>query len=543
MKALTEKIRSIGGRIFATLGKSDKLTYRELAKEANTSKSSAFRQAKGIQRRNVHPESALWEHQEGYEWIRMHFFATLLIFGVEQGIGAGTLSRYFKMLRLDTHIGVSPTPIQTRLTQLQDSIIRFQKEVEQNYKDAFKEVIGAADETFFGNALILVFMDLSSGYLILEDMADDRSFDTWFKMLEPRLEQLGVNVHLMVSDRAKALIKLALVGLECDHNADIFHGLHDISKWMGSTLGRRKGTTKRQLDKCESSLEKAEKRGASKAILASKVEQVEEAQAQDRAATQDLDNYRGTIRKISKTVHPFKLDDNKPQDSANVAKELREHDEDIEAQACKHGINDNTGVMKKFKNQIKELVPSIDFWWLYVLTNLIVEQGKRSKVLLDWAMFSLLPTVYWHNQAKKTKNPTLRKEYEKAYQEALVIFYTHALTGTFSEDEILFWQNWAQEMVGKFHRASSAVEGRNGFLSQIYHNHRGLSSKRLKALTVMHNYFITRSDGSTAAQRLFDEKPPDLFEWLLHQMGELPLPRKPRRHVKSNPLNLLPVPA
>lgn len=542
MKALTEKIRSIGVRIFTALGKSDKPTCRELAKEVNTSKSSAQRQLKGIQRRNVNAESFFWEHKEGYEWIRLHFFATLLIFGVEQGIGADTLSRYFIMLRLDTHIGVSPSSIRTRLTQLQDLIIRFQEEVEKSHKGAFKDVIGAADETFFGNLLILVFMDLSSGYLILEDIADDRSFDTWLKMVEPRLEQLGVKVQLMVSDRAKALIKLALSGLECEHNADIFHGLHDISKLMGSTLGRRKGTTKRHLDKCESSLEKAEKRGASKTIVESKVEQVVQARTQDRAATQDLDNYRGAIRKMSKTVHPFNLEDNKPQDSANVEKELREQAKDIEALARKRGINDNTGVMKKFKNQIKELVPSIDFWWLYVLTNLI-RQGKRSKELLDWSMFSLLPTVYWHKQLEKTKNPSLRKEYKKAWKKALVVFHSHALTGTFSEDEILFWQNWAQEMVGKFHRASSAVEGRNGFLSQIYHNHRGLSLKRLKALTVMHNYFITRADGSTAAERLFGEKPPDLFEWLLHQMGELPLPRKSRKYVKSNPLNLLSVPA
>ncbi|WLE97961.1 MAG: hypothetical protein QTN59_03810 [Candidatus Electrothrix communis] len=69
--------------------------------------------------------------------------------------------------------------------------------------------------------------------------------------------------------------------------------------------------------------------------MASKVKQVEEARAQDQKATQDLDNYRGTIRKISKTVHPFKLDDNKPQDSANVAKELREQAKNIETLACK----------------------------------------------------------------------------------------------------------------------------------------------------------------------------------------------------------------
>ena len=403
-------------------------------------------------------------------------------------------------------------------------------------------MIGAADETFFGNVLILVFMDLSSGYLILEDIADDRSFDTWFEMLEPRLEQLGVHVAMLVSGRAKALIKLALVGLECEHNADIFHGMHEISKWMGSTLGRRKSTAKRQLDKCESSLEKAEKRGASKTIVASKVQQVEQARTQDRAAMQDLDNYRGTVRKISKTIHPFNINNNKPQDSANVAKELREQAENIEVLACKHGICDSTGVMRKFNNQIKELVPSIDFWWLYVLTNLI-GQINKSKELLDWAMLSLLPTVYWYNQMKKTKNPTLRKEYKKAWEEALIVFQAHALTGTFSEDEILFWQNWAHEMVEKFYRASSAVEGRNGFLSPIYHNKRGLSSKRLKALTVMHNYFITRLDGSTAAQRLFGEKPPDLFEWLLHRMGELPLPRKAKKRVGINPLNLLSVPA
>ena len=542
MKALTEKIQSTGARIFKVLRKSDNLTYRQLAQEVNTSKSSAFRKVKGMQRRDVYPESFLWEHEEGYEWIRRHFFATLLLFGVQHGIGADTLSLYFKMLRLDTHIGVSPTPIRIRLSQLQDAIIRFQKEVEQNYKDNFKEMIGAADETFFGNALILVFMDLSSGYLILEEIADDRSFDTWFEKLKPRLEELGATVPIMVSDRAKALIKLALDGLQCTHNADIFHGMYEISKWMGSTLGRRKSTTKRQLNKFELSLEKAEKRGASEAVLASKVQQVEQARAQEQAATQDLDNYRGTIRKISETVHPFNLNDNKPQDSASVAKKLQEQAENIEALACKYSIEDSTGVMKKFKNQIRELLPSIDFWWLYAFTNLIM-LGKMCKELQNWAMYHLLPTIYWYKQMKNTKNPTLRKEYKKAWEKALDSFQAHPLTGTFSEDELLFWQNWAQKMVGKFHRASSAVEGRNGFLSQIYHNKRGLNSNNLKVLTVMHNYFTTRADGSTAAQRLFGEKPPDLFEWLLHQMGELPLPRKPRKRIKSNPLNLLSVPA
>jgi hypothetical protein len=35
----------------------------------------------------------------------------------------------------------------------------------------------------------------------------------------------------------------------------------------------------------------------------------------------------------------------------------------------------------------------------------------------------------------------------------------------------------------------------------MYHNGRGLSKKRLKALTVIHNYGIRRTNGTTAAMR------------------------------------------
>ena len=53
VKALPEKILSIGVRIFTAMGKSDKLTCRELTKEVNTSKSSGQCQVKGILGRNV----------------------------------------------------------------------------------------------------------------------------------------------------------------------------------------------------------------------------------------------------------------------------------------------------------------------------------------------------------------------------------------------------------------------------------------------------------------------------------------------------------
>jgi len=52
-------------------------------------------------------------------------------------------------------------------------------------------------------------------------------------------------------------------------------------------------------------------------------------------------------------------------------------------------------------------------------------------------------------------------------------------------------------------RTSSAVEGRNGYLSRLHHSHRGFTEQTLKVLTVIHNFDLKRDDDTTAAQRLF----------------------------------------
>jgi hypothetical protein len=87
--------------------------------------------------------------------------------------------------------------------------------------------------------LILILMDLSSGYLLLETLQDNRSFDTWFAQAAPRLEARGIQVGHAISDRAKALIKLAVVGFECASGADTFHEQYGLSRWLSPAFGRR----------------------------------------------------------------------------------------------------------------------------------------------------------------------------------------------------------------------------------------------------------------------------------------------------------------
>lgn len=78
---------------------------------------------------------------------------------------------------------------------------------------------------------------------------------------------------------------------------------------------------------------------------------------------------------------------------------------------------------------------------------------------------------------------------------------------------------------------------------RVHHNRRGLSPQRLKVSTVIHNFFLKRDDGTTAAERLFGQPFPDLFEYLVENMGELPQPRKSRKRSKPETLTLPTVPS
>jgi len=92
-------------------------------------------------------------------------------------------------------------------------------------------------------------------------------------------------------------------------------------------------------------------------------------------------------------------------------------------------------------------------------------------------------------------------------------------------------QSWAGAHARACQRASSAVEGRNGSLSQMHHNHRGLPMRRYHVWTVLHNVDCRAADGTTPAARFFRRAFPDLFESVLSQIGELPLPRQRRQAI------------
>jgi hypothetical protein len=90
--------------------------------------------------------------------------------------------------------------------------------------------------------------------------------------------------------------------------------------------------------------------------------------------------------------------------------------------------------------------------------------------------------------------------------------------------------NAAKRLATVFQRSSANVEGRNGSFSLRSHQLRGLERPRKReCFTTMHNFFLTRPDGTTAAERFFGQKPRSMFAALLDAVELAPAPLSPPR--------------
>ena len=147
----------------------------------------------------------------------------------------------------------------------------------------------------------------------------------------------------------------------------------------------------------------------------------------------------------------------------------------------------------------------------------------------------LLPLLYWHEQLRRTRCPVQKAQIALVLQAVEDAFARHPCTRQLKPEVLAGWKAWAGEHARAFQRASSAVEGRNGYLSQMQHNHRGLPTRRYPVWTVLHNFDCRAADGTTPASRFFRRPFPDLFECVLSQLDELPLARQRRQAIAASP--------
>ena len=169
-----------------------------------------------------------------------------------------------------------------------------------------RPIIGAVDETFLPR-MMLVFMDLASGSLLMEEMAVQRTYDIWDSLVKARLKMFGVEVSYLVSDRAKALIKLAETGLDCLSIPDVFHLSHELAKGYSLALFGRLRQAQQALTQAGQRLAtlQASHPGSDQAQQAQALVEVREAEMQCWQAVRNA--YRTHLATLSLTVHPWRL--------------------------------------------------------------------------------------------------------------------------------------------------------------------------------------------------------------------------------------------
>jgi len=520
--------------IFNSIRDHGKQSIRNLADRTGLSKSSVHRHLQAMAHRERYPESPLWETEAGRTWLIRLVVATLLVFGLKRGVGAETLSEFFGRLRLEAHVGCSPSALRHVMHMLERLLLETAAawEKEGIAHGEIRPVIGAVDETFL-QRMMLVFMDLATGYLLMEEVATDRSFGTWYDRAHDRLTTFGTEVLYVVSDRAKALVKLAHTGLGCLSIPDLFHLSHDLAKGYALAIFGRLRQAKRDLEHAKQRLETVQKNAQAEWV------HLEQAQARVATCATSLHHWQGVgsawrqqLANLSCILHPWRLVDSTRQTSKEVEEQLRAELEAIETLLATNGLPMKKDPLDKVRKQLAGIAALVDCWWQTVHQDLA--QMAMTPKWTQWADELLLPLMYWQEQLRRTRHRGQKAQIALVLQAVAEAFAWHSCTRQLTPEVLAGWKAWAAEHARAFQRASSAVEGRNGYLSQMQHHHRGLPMHRYQVWTVLHNFDCRAADGTTPASRFFRRSFPDLFESVLSQIEELPMPRQRRQAIAAS---------
>ena len=522
-------IRERSQKVAACVEANVRQTLRKIAVTTGISKSSVHRHRQAIKRRNQYPESSFWETAAGSQWLARLVFGLVYYFGIKQGVGAESLSEFICAMHLDTHVAGSASALRQLKQRVNQAVLDYEQAQAEHCVPAHSQgICVGADETFFGLP-VLVLLELSSGYIFIETECENRTYATWIEQVNQWWKDSPWKCHYLVSDGARALVKLAVSGLGCVSVADLFHALRALGRPMGRSLGQQAATLKKQQDKHQQQL-KQRREGADTQDLEALIENHEAAL---QHLQQDEQIYHEAIEQISQTIHPFTLDSLQWQTQRGLLTDLASPLQRLWDLAPTYGAQKAQQAIDTFEAQITSFAQAIEAWQQWV--TIALDSQTQDVAIRNWVLSSLLPWVYWSQQADKTRQPSLKRRYQDTASDAFDRLFEQDLTLALTDHQRVQWVLWCQEFCAKYQRTSSAVEGRNGYLSKLHHARRGFSEQSLNVLTIIHNFDLKRHDGTTAAQRLFGREFPDLFEWMLDHIGELPMPRRSSKPQRQKP--------
>lgn len=407
-----------------------------------------------------------------------------------------------------------------------------------------KDITLTQDETFTGG-LCLVGIEPVSNFIILEQLAQARDQTAWNDLMAPALQPLNVRVIQSTSDEGTGLLAYVEHHLEAHHSPDLFHVQHELVKGVSGPMATKERAAHKAVTEAREQVERAQthqiragdelaKRGPGRPpktpVSLEQAEQVLEAASREHERlAQQREQVKTHIRGIGRDYHFVDLERGVRRNGHLIASDIQAHIEQIRTLAQHESLSQNAlERIEKAERVVPKMQATIEFVSGYVGQQ--VEQLELPQPI-SFAMHAKLIPSYYLDRVAQTRTVEGGKPLrELAERLRTPLFEPGGILSDLSSETQDQLHDEATRLANVFQRSSSNVEGRNGYLSLRNHQLRGLDRPRKReCFTAIHNFFLTRPDGTTAAERFFAQKPRSMFAAILESVELAPAPLNPPR--------------
>jgi hypothetical protein len=325
----------------------------------------------------------------------------------------------------------------------------------------------------------------------------------------------------------------------------LFHVQHELSKAVNAPLATKERAANKALSDAKEQLEQAtarlentgdqpEKRGPGRPpkapmSLEQAQKRLEAASREHERLAQQRNQVKQSIESLAQASHVVDLERGVRRNGRLIASDLGTQIETIRTVAPQENLSQSSlDRIDKAERVVPKMQATIE-----VVSRYVGQQVKQLDLSqpASFAMHAKLIPSYYLDRVAQTRTieggEPLR---QLARRLRTPLFEPGGTWSGLSSETQSHLQQQAKALAEVFQRSSSNVEGRNGSLSLRNHQLRGLDLPRKRTcLTTIHNFFLTRPDGTTAAERFFGQKPRSLFAAILDSVDLPPAPRSPQR--------------
>jgi hypothetical protein len=407
-----------------------------------------------------------------------------------------------------------------------------------------KDLTVTQDETCTGG-LCLITMDPESNFILLEQLAQARDQTSWNAWMEPALAQFNCRVIQSTSDEAPGLLAYVEHYLEAHHSPDLFHVQHELVKAVSAPMATKERAAHKAVTHAREQLERLQthpqsagdepakprpERAPQEPMSLEQAEQALEAASREHERlAEQREQVKASIRGIGHDYHFVDLERGVRRNGQRIASDIQGPIEQIRTIAQHEGLSQSRlERLEKAERVVPKMQATIEF---------VSRYGSQQVAQLDltppvsFAMHAKLLPSYDLERVAQTRSVSDGEPLRELAERLRAPLYEPggilSALSLESQDQL---HSEAKRLAGVFQRSSSNVEGRNGSLSLRSHQRRGLDLPRKReCFTAIHNFFLTRPDGTTAAERFFGQKPRSMFAAILESVELAPAPLSPPR--------------